>query len=49
MRIVLDELRYNIKSGAFVNLALILQFVLFFWISTSNIQLFSGYSDNLFF
>ena len=35
MRNVLDELRYNIKSGAFVNLALILQFVLFFWISTT--------------
>lgn len=52
MRNVLDELRYNIKSSAFVNLALIIQFVLFFWITTTISSYFLDipvhyYSNNI--
>ena len=35
-----DELRYNIKNSVFVNVILIIQFILFFWQSTMILSYF---------
>ena len=37
---ILDELRYNIKNSTFINLILIIQFILFFWQSTMILSYF---------
>ena len=37
---VLDELRHNIKNSVFINVILIIQFILFFWQSTMILSYF---------
>ena len=37
---LLDELKYNIKNSAFINVILIIQFILFFWQSTMILSYF---------
>ncbi len=41
MRSMLEELKFNLKTGLFVNLILIVQFAVFFSAGHHNIQLFS--------
>ena len=37
---VFDELRHNIKNSVFINVILIIQFILFFWQSTMILSYF---------